>query len=335
MKNRRHFFLKSILVLSAPLFLFWGCREGGDAPVETTPRKVSTVQAPRFNADTAYAHIETQVAFGPRVPGTEAHAACASWLEEILSRYADKVVTQPFASRIWNDKVLHGVNIIGTFNPAATKRVLLCAHWDSRPYADHDPDPANHNTPIDGANDGGSGVGVLLEIARLLAEQPPDIGIDIIFFDMEDYGEPQGIRSGKPDTWALGSQYWSNRPHTHGYRANFGILLDMVGAKNATFSMEGYSMTYAPDFVRRVWRNAQQAGYGTFFLMQESNPVIDDHYYINKIARIPTINIIHQDPATPHGFFPYWHTVNDNMENIDRNTLSAVGQTVLKTIYNF
>jgi hypothetical protein len=321
-------------ILSAALML-QSCGSGGDESASSAPVTVTSVSVPTFNADTAFAFVKAQVAFGPRVPGTPAHGYCADYLEATLRRFTENVYRQPFAARAWNDKVLNGVNIIGSFNPEARKRVLLCAHWDSRPYADHDPDPANHNRPIDGANDGASSVGVLLEIARVLHENPIDIGVDIIFFDIEDYGEPQGTFSGKRDTWALGSQHWAKSPHIPGYHANFGILLDMVGAANATFSQEGYSMTYAPDFVRRVWRNAHQIGYGNFFLMQESNPIIDDHYYINTIARIPTINIIHQDPSTDHGFFPYWHTIEDTLDKIDPVTLKAVGQTVLHTLWYF
>lgn len=327
--------MRWIFPLVATIVLTTACGSGPEESAPASPRTVSTVSVPTFNADSAFAFVAAQVAFGPRVPGSAAHAACADYLEATLQRFTEHVYRQPFAARAWNQKVLNGYNIIGSFNPEARKRLLLCAHWDSRPYADHDPDPANHNTPIDGANDGASGVGVLLEVARIIHEYGIDVGVDIIFFDLEDYGEPQGTFSGNRDTWALGSQHWARSPHIPGYQANFGILLDMVGAENATFSMEGYSMTYAPDIVRRVWRNAHQIGYGNFFLMQESNPIIDDHYYINTIARIPTINIIHQDPTTPHGFFPYWHTVEDTIDKIDPNTLTAVGQTVLHTLWHF
>lgn len=323
-------------------FLFFGllvfmavsCKqrpEVADDPVDVV---VSTVAVPIFDADSAFYFVERQTAFGPRVPGTKAHAECALWLEESLKRFADDVIVQPFATRLWNNQVVNGKNIIGIFNPEARKRILLCAHWDSRPYADHDPDPANYNRHIDGANDGASGVGALLEIARQIHNNGIDIGIDIIFFDLEDWGEPQDVISGKRDTWALGSQYWAETPHIPGYRANFGILLDMVGAPDATFYLEGTSMAYAPDIMRKVWRTAHQLGYANYFIMQESNPITDDHYYVNKIAKIPTIDIIHQDPTSKTGFFRYWHTMKDNIDNIDPNTLKAVGQTVLQTIYN-
>lgn len=315
--------------------LVTSCRQRSDKPDDSVAPLTSTVTVPVFDADSAFFFVATQTDFGPRVPGTPAHARCALWLEETLGRFTDEVMVQPFATRVWSGQVINGKNIIGSFNPDVRKRILLCAHWDSRPYADHDPDPANHNKHIDGANDGASGVGVLLEIARLIREHGISTGIDIIFFDLEDYGEPQGVFSEMRDTWALGSQYWSRTPHIPGYRANFGILLDMVGARDATFYLEGTSMAYAPDIMRKVWRTAHQLGYGNFFIMQESNPITDDHYYINKIANIPTIDIIHQDPTSSNGFFKYWHTVNDNIDNIDPVTLKAVGQTVLQVIYSF
>ncbi len=291
------------------------------------------VFVPDFNADSAYAYVETQVAFGPRVPNTEAHKACALWLKEKLSSFCDEVVMQEVMARAYNNKVLNGYNIIGSFNPEARKRILLCAHWDSRPYADHDPDPANHRKPIDGANDGASGVGVLLETARQMSQHKPNIGVDIIFFDLEDYGEPQGTQY-NGEYWALGSQHWAKSPHSPGYHANFGILLDMVGAPDATFYMEGTSMYFAPQIMRKVWNTAHKLGYNNYFIKEESSAITDDHLYINQIAKIPTINIIHRDPETPTGFFKYWHTVKDNIEHIDPATLNVVGKIVLKVVYN-
>jgi Zn-dependent M28 family amino/carboxypeptidase len=323
------------VILMGLLMILPGCREKKPSPPEPVAPAASAQNIPAFNADSAFAFVAAQTDFGPRVPGTTAHAQCASYLESTLKRFTPHVTVQPFASRAWNNQILSGKNIIGTFNPDARKRILLCAHWDSRPYADHDPDPANHRKPIDGANDGASGVGALLEIARLIHENPLSIGIDIIFFDLEDYGEPQDMRSNQGDNWALGSQYWARTPHIPGYRANFGILLDMVGGQEATFYMEGTSMAYAPEIMKKVWRNAHQLGYAGMFVMQESNPITDDHLYINKIAGIPTIDIIQHDPTSKTGFFKYWHTINDNISNIDPNTLKAVGRTVLQTIYTY
>ncbi len=294
------------------------------------------VDVPEFNRDSAYAYVEKQVMFGPRVPGSEAHAACATWLEGTMKRFADTVEVQSFRARAYNGKVLRGKNIIASFNTEQNKRILLCAHWDSRPYADHDPDETKHDTPIDGANDGASGIGVLIEIARQLSMQQPEIGVDIIFFDLEDYGPPQDAQNyGGQDHWGLGSQFWSRNPHVASYRARYGILLDMVGVKDATFLMEGFSMMYAPARVRKVWNLAADLGYGDYFVKESGGYITDDHYYINTIINIPTINIIHLDPQSANGsFFEYWHTLNDNMEHIDRATLGVVGRVVLHVVFN-
>lgn len=297
--------------------------------------QVQNINIPQFNADSAYAYVAAQVDFGPRVPGSTAHENCAEYLISELERHGLEVTVQEATVRTYDGTIFNGKNIIGSFDPSNTKRVMLSSHWDSRPYADWDPDPANHRTPIPGANDGASGVGILLEIARLLVQSPPKIGIDIVFWDMEDYGEPHdGQNSGKEDTWGLGSQYWSKNMHKPGYNANYGILLDMVGAENAVFRMEGFSQQFAPSIVRKVWNHAKELGYGDRFIFEESNPIMDDHYYVNKYANIPTIDIIHQDNTSGTGFFTYWHTLEDNMDKIDKQTLKMVGEVVLKTIYS-
>lgn len=293
------------------------------------------VFVPAFNKDSAYYYVEKQVLFGPRVPGSQPHIQCAEWLTSTMQRFADTTIVQHFRARNYSDVMLEGRNIIGIFNADHKRRILLCAHWDSRHIADHDPDPANRNKPVLGANDGASGVGVLLEVARQLKEYPPKVGIDIILFDLEDYGPPQEKQTRETsDLWCLGSQYWARNPHIPGYSANFGILLDMVGAYNAQFPLEGFSMYYAPDIKNKIWRLAAKLGYGNYFLFDQGSYITDDHYYINKIARIPTINIIHLDSNSSNGtFFEYWHTVNDTMENIDRNVLHIVGDVVLNVIY--
>lgn len=316
------------------LAMFYGCQCDREEPAE--PSSITQVVVPEFDADSAYAFIERQVSFGPRVPGSKAWEECAMYLQEKLKQYGAEVTVQEARVRIWDGSLVPMKNIIGSWNIEARKRVLLCAHWDSRPYADWDPDPANHNKPVPGANDGASGVGVLLEIARHLVEHPPQIGIDIIFFDVEDWGEPKDDQSKaiKDDNWALGSQYWARNPHRKNYFAHYGILLDMVGAYDATFYHERYSYEFAPHILKKVWDAAHKLGYDKYFINERANPITDDHYYINTIAGLPTINIIHQDKQSATGFFKYWHTLEDTLDKISKETLKAVGQTVLYVIYH-
>ena len=224
-------------------------------------------------------------------------------------------------------------NIIASFSPEKNNRIALFAHWDSRHIADYD--TKNQDSPILGANDGGSGVGVLIELARHFNDRKPNMGVDIILFDAEDYGQPEN--SGFPimqDSWCLGSQYWSKNPHKPNYFARYGILLDMVGAKDATFRHEEFSSYFAQNILQKVWRKANQLGYGNHFVFENSKQVLDDHYYVNTITGIPTIDIIEYDPATETNFNKHWHTHKDDMDNIDKNTLKAVGQTLLEIIYN-
>ena len=312
-------------------FLFLSC---GQKPViqENKTETKPVVFVPTFNADSAYLFIQKQVDFGPRVPNTPEHKACAEFLANELRRFGAEVIEQKANLRAFDGTILEAINIIGSFNPENNNRILLFAHWDSRPFADNDPNPENHRTAVLGANDGASGVGVLLEIARLIGNNPPDIGIDIIFFDAEDYGQPM-FDTGRriEDSWALGAQHWARNPHKPNYRARFGILLDMVGAKGATFLKEGFSMRYAPHIVEKVWAKARSLGYGDLFIDRKGGYITDDHLYVNQIIGIPSINIIDFDE---NGFFEYWHTINDTMEHIDKGVLKAVGQVVLEVIYN-
>ena len=302
------------------------------AKVESQPVKQQNV--PAFDADSAWVFVENQVKFGPRVPNSEAHVACGNYLTSELKRFGAQVYEQEATLTAYNGTQLKAKNIIGSYNPENSKRGLLFAHWDSRPYADHDKDPANHKKPIDGADDGASGVGVLLEMARQFSIKSPAIGIDIIFFDAEDYGTPEFVKEYKENTWCLGAQFWAKNPHVKGYKADFGILLDMVGAKNASFFKEATSMRYAPQIVEEVWSTARDLGYGKFFINAEGGAITDDHQYVILGRNIPCIDIIYTDPESDNGFGPHWHTQNDTMDNIDRETLKAVGQTVLQVVYN-
>ena len=287
-----------------------------------------------FNADTAYFFVNEQVKFGPRVTNSAAHEKCAAWLEKTFKKYTPQVVVQSFTAKAFDGTKLNCKNIIASFNPKSTNRVLLCSHWDSRPFADNDPDSAMHRTPIDGANDGASGVGILLEIARQLRISPSAIGVDLLLLDAEDYGAPQDAGFTGTDDWALGSQYWSRYPHIPGYSARYGILLDMVGAENAVFTMEGSTMYFAPDVAQKVWNIGASIGYSDYFSSDRTNAITDDHVYINQLRKIPTIDIIQHDQSTQSGFYKNWHTINDNMAGISKPTLMAVGQTILTAVRN-
>ena len=292
---------------------------------------------PIFDADSAYSFVARQVAFGPRVPGTATHRKCGDYLVEKLRSYGADVITQDVDLKAYNGDILKARNIIAQFQPQKTERIMLCAHWDTRPWADSDPDKANHYKPLPGANDGGSGVGVLLEIARQLSMNPTKVGVDIILFDAEDYGLHENDvekYSGNRHSWALGSQYWAYFPHVAGYAPRYGILLDIVGAPCSVFNHEYYSTYFAPGVVRNVWDWAHKAGYSDYFVNEEGGAITDDHFYVNTTAGIPCIDIINYDPESPNGFGPYHHTMKDDMDWIDAATLKAVGQTVLTVIYN-
>jgi hypothetical protein len=278
-----------------------------------------------FNADSAYYFIQKQVDFGPRVPGTMPHAICANYLKQKLSEYCDTAMIQE--GQMMNAKAnLIGIkNIIGSFNPTAKYRFLLAAHWDTRPMADED--PLEPTKSADGANDGASGVGVLLEMARQMQLKRPDIGVDIIFFDAEDGGES----GGRPDSWCLGSQYWSANLHTPGYIAHEAILLDMVGAKDASFILEANSLVHNQPLMADVWHTGQSLGYGRYFMNINGNPIIDDHVFVFGKTGIKMIDIISHDLQSG-GFGPTWHTLGDNMSIIDTATLKAVGHTVYHVV---
>lgn len=297
-----------------------------------TTDSTASLTLPDFNGDSSYAYTKAQLDFGPRIIGTQAHAQCAAYLATKLKQFGWQVQIQKAKVSLWNGDVVEIKNIIATYKPELKNRILLCAHWDSRPTADHDPDKANWNKPVPGANDGAGSVAVLLEIARQMQLKPLDLGADIVLFDAEDYGMPQFEKNSKvQDDWALGSQYWAKNPHVAGYTARFGMLLDMVSAANATFYMEGVSMQYAPDIMRKVWQVAYDLGFSNTFINMESSPVTDDHLYVNKYLNIPTIDIIHR-ANTETGFYPYWHTVNDDINAIDKNTQQIVGQTILAVL---
>ena len=302
-----------------------------------TKTKYKKVPVPKFDIETAYNSIEKQVSFGPRVPNSDGHEACKNWLVEEFKKYGADVIEQAFEAKVYTGTTLHSTNIIARFNPESKKRVLLSAHWDTRHIADQDADKTKQTVPILGADDGGSGVGVLLSIAKSLKENPMGMGIDIVLFDAEDHGYDNDNPLDTKDyskTWCLGSQYWSTHLHIPGYKAKFGINLDMVGSKNARFTLEEISMRAAGNVMRKVWKLGEEMGYGAYFVKEQTRGITDDHYFVNINAKIPTIDIINRPKGTSSGFGHYWHTHKDNMGVISKKTLRAVGQTVLATIYN-
>lgn len=317
----------ALLLIATSLLQITSCHNEENTPQSTsteTPVKL-VINAPAFDAENAYKLIETQVAFGPRVPGTVAQTKCAAWIESEIKKYADTVyiqkttVTQPISN-----KKYPCINIIGSINPAATQRVLLLAHWDSRPWADQD--TKDQNKPIDAADDGGSGVAVMLEIAAKLKQQKPNIGVDFLFTDAEDVGKTEWT----DESYCLGTQYWAKNPHVASYTAKFGICLDMVGAKGALFPLEAFSKHYAPDAQKQIWDIGNRLGYSAYFSYNDGGQITDDHIPINELAKIPCVDIINLQYT---GFGTHWHTHNDNINIIDKNTLKAVGQTVLQTLY--
>lgn len=286
-----------------------------------------------FNADSAYSYIERQVSFGPRVPGSEAHRACSRYIIDRLRSFnADTVMVQNTTLEAYNGDKLPISNIFAGYNVGATNRVLLVAHWDTRPWANMEKDIESRKQPVPGANDGASGVGVLLEIARNLALKAPECGVDLLFVDAEDYGNQDGV-AGSDNTWCLGSQYWvEHMPYNSVNRPVFGILLDMVGGTGARFHRERYANINASRPTMRVWSEAKAMGLGDVFIDKVGGAVIDDHIFLTE-AGIPTTNIIENMNEVTGDFPPTWHTLDDNMKHISRETLDAVGKTVLNVVY--
>lgn len=321
----------SISVLCALFALLNGsCRnnqqqERTESAEQTATQKESskpTYRIPQFNGERAFDYLLAQTKFGPRVPNTDAHRNCLSFLGTELRKLADTTYLQPFTHKGYEGKPLYFTNIIASWNTRATQRILLCAHWDTRPWADQDPDPKNHTKPILGANDGASGVAVLLEIARHLKTQPPSLGVDIVLFDGEDYG-----KSG--ENYLLGSKYFAKNK-SFSVTPEFGILLDMVGDAQLEIPQEKTSIFYAPDIVKMVWSTARDVG-STAFIDAIGGDIYDDHIPLNE-AGIKTIDII--DFNYPDQSHRYWHTLEDTPDKCSAESLEQVGKVLLHLIYS-
>ena len=337
------------LIVSSLLLAACGGTQKSSTTATTTTQQAEPI-GPAFSADSAFAFCQQQCDFGPRTMNSEAHERCGQWIVDKFQSYGMNITEQRATLKGFDGTSLLSNNIIASYRPELADRILICAHWDSRPWADNDPNPDNHKKPVMAANDGASGVAVMLELARLLASaapssstsptppttptQPtnasPSVGIDFVCFDAEDWGDDSHA-----DSWALGAQYWAAHPHKQGYKARYGILLDMVGGQAARFYREAYSTYYAPHVVDRVWKAAAVAGYSSFFTNQDGGAITDDHGPVNEVAKIPCIDIIPYYPdCRESSFGPTWHTVNDDMQHIDRATLKAVGQTLVQVLWN-
>ncbi len=304
------------------------------APSRAIPEAPTLVATPSFSADSAYAFVARQVAFGHRVPNSIGHQQCGDYLIDQLTSFGATVSVQEARVTAYDGTKLDIRNIFGAFNPRQKRRILLYAHWDTRPYADKD--SVRTGEPIDGANDGASGVGVLLELARIMSDSLPSVGVDIAFFDAEDYGEPEWLPNRDADytDWCLGSQYWARKPHIPGYRAKYGILLDMVGAKGAVFHREGTSVALAPAVVEKVWSTARRLGHADLFRNRVTPQTIDDNLFVSQLAGIPSANIVHYHLDTRMmGYFQHHHTHGDNMDAIDPEVLGKVGEVLTQVVY--
>lgn len=316
------------------VLILHGCT--GSKPDETRePPRI--INVPKFNSDSAYHFIDKQVQFGPRVPNTVPHERSGDYLVNKLKSFGAKVIEQRFSAPSFDGQQLRLRNIIASFNPENQKRILFAAHWDTRPVADKD--KVNPKGKMDGANDGASGVGVLLEMARILGQDTTlSIGVDLILFDGEDWGEPENSQTEREPPqnweswWCLGSQYWSKNKHVSGYSAFYGVLLDMVGAKNSQFFREGVSRQYAPRIVSKIWNTASRLGFSDYFVKQDAHAITDDHLFVNELAKIPMVDIVHYQQGIGY-FGDYHHSQKDNMDLISKETLEAVGTTLLNVLY--
>ena len=326
---------QSLSLWLAIILLGLGMSACKEEPPKQNPKAKPThvrLKIPAFNADSAYQYTKDQVDMGPRVPGTAAHSRAIRYYKSKLASFGAIVKLQSFKKARYDGMMMKGTNVIAAFNPKKKKRLLLCAHWDSRFIAEKDKNLNKQKMPVPGADDGATGVGVLIEIARQISLNPlKEVGLDIVLFDLEDQGK-NGPDPANTDTWGLGAQYWSsNLPK--GYRPRFGVLLDMVGAKGAIFPKEGYSLKNAKSQTDKIWRLAQGMGFGNLFINDPGGSITDDHYFVMRNAKIPMVDIIHMKLNGQFG--SYHHTHDDDMNIVDRTTLKATGQTTLATVYHF
>lgn len=323
-----------IILLSAGLTSCFNNQSASTAGASALKEQVRVVNVPVFSEDSAFEYIKKQCEFGPRVPNTDSHEKCLAFLADELKRLGGTVSLQKADLKAYDGTIYKSTNIIAAFYPERQNRIVLFSHWDSRPLSDQEDGSKKTamQKAVMGANDGASGVAVLLEAARNFSITDPQVGVDIVFFDAEDCGAPRWDKSQVEDDWCLGSQYWSkNNGYTAANKPVKGILLDMVGGANASFSIDAVSNYYASAYAREFWQLAADMGYGYNFNNAPGGQLVDDHYYVNTLAGIPTFDII--DYNQERGFPEMWHTQHDDVEHIDRNTLGTVGRVLLHYIY--
>jgi len=322
--------MQKIVLIATAVISFSACGNDDPRSKQSTPRSAEQSQpimkpasVPTFSGKHAFSYLIEQTVFGPRNPNSAGHMKCLRYLTTTLRELADEVRLQEFTHTGYGGEKLHLTNIIASFNPRNQTRVLLCAHWDTRPRADQEEEKGLRSQPILGANDGASGVAALLEIASLMKRTPPPIGVDIVLFDGEDYGT-----EGDHANYLLGSKHFAKNTPAN-YTPRFGILVDMVGDKFLEIAREQHSVKYAPDIVDLVWRTARRLGYAQF-IEQLGDMVTDDHLPLNE-AGIKTINII--DFNYPDISNRYWHTHQDTPGQCSPESLEAVGTVITHVIY--
>ena len=268
-----------------------------------------------FDGQRALEDVATQLAFGPRIPGTPGHTATGDWILQRLEATADSVVVQSFEHVTLEGDTLALRNFLGRFRPNAERRILYVAHWDTRPVADQSRNLGAQQQPVPGANDGASGVAVLLGVADALKARAPDIGVDLLFVDGEDYGD-----FGRGVDVLLGSRYYAdNLPP--GALPEFAVVWDMVGDRDLEVPQEGNSMLAAPAVVRRVWEVAAELGYGRHFPDRAGRPITDDHVSLHAVG-IKAIDVIDFD-------YEYWHTTEDTLDKVSAESLQVIGDVAM------
>ena len=326
--------MKRLGIVFSVCFLVWACGNDNGAK-SPAPIIKKEVKVPQFSAEGAYGLIEKQMSFGPRVPGTPEHKECKEWIISEMTELGATVSTQEFKADFQNLKGIPSANIIAQINPNHQKRILLAAHWDTRSVSEKETDPTEKSKPVPGADDGGSGVGIIIQLAKTIAKNPIDMGVDFVFFDSEDQGDSRdSCAKGAKCSWAQGAQYWSKNMKPRGYNPVYGILFDMVGAKNASFYKEGHSRIHAGVQTDKIWTLANRMGYGDFFINQNAFPITDDHRFVNELTNIPMLDILNLKPEIPgQTFQKCHHTQCDDLSIIDKRTLKVVGQVATAVLY--